>query len=279
MKYIFLIIFLFTQFFETNSLIFIKSIGLFQSASSFDIDLNGNFYVSDIEENNIVKLDSLGNEIVSIGGYGWSESSFDRPVSIITNTLSVYVADENNDRVQRFDKDLNFLSLYSGSSENSAVEFAYPISVEISNIGDLYILESDNNRILKFNLTGEFLTELGGNDAGSFALSNPIDFSIDRRNDVYVLDESSIKVFDQFGNGKIKFDLNFVPQKIELYNNEVILIEENRISFYNPSKQRITKEFKELFDANEQKIIDAIRINDFLYVLTSKKIAKFKLNF
>ena len=204
MKYIILSIYLTIQFFSPYKLIFIKSLGDFQSASSFDIDLHGNFYVSDLEKNNIVKLDSLGNEIVSIGGYGWSESSFDRPISIITNTLSVYVADENNDRVQRFDKDLNFLSLYTGSLENGSIEFAYPISVEISSIGDLYILENDNNRILKFNLTGEYLTEIGGNDAGMFALNNPTDFSIDRRNDIYVLDNNSIKVFDQFGNGIVK---------------------------------------------------------------------------
>ena len=113
MKYNMLLVFISILFTNPNKLVLVMSFGDFKSASSFDIDLNGNFYVSDLEENNITKLDSSGNEIVSIGGYGWSESSFDRPISIITNTLSVYVADENNDRVQRFDKDLNFLSLYS----------------------------------------------------------------------------------------------------------------------------------------------------------------------
>ena len=188
------------------------------------------------------------------------------------------MADENNDRVQRFDKDLNFLSLYSGSSENSIIEFAYPISIEISSIGDLYLLENDNNRILKFNLTGEYLTEIGGNDAGTFALSNPSDFSIDKRNNIYVIDNSSIKVFDQFGNGKAKIDLDFTPHKIELFNNEVILTEEKRIVFYNTTEKRITHEFNDLLKNNEEKIIDVKRRDKNIFILTSKNIVKYKFH-
>jgi hypothetical protein len=151
-----------TQLFETDSLVFIKSFGNFQSAASFDIDLNGNFYVSDIEENNIVKLDSLGNEIVSIGGYGWSESSFDRPVSIITNTLSVYVADENNDRVQRFDKDLNFRTrgkyVIVGIDQPLLANRTYSI-----NFGRAIVDYRENNPIDNFTYvfsTGSYLDSL-----------------------------------------------------------------------------------------------------------------------
>ncbi|MDX1700170.1 MAG: hypothetical protein R3250_06095, partial [Melioribacteraceae bacterium] len=132
------------------------------------------------------------------------------------------------------------------------------------------------NRILKFNLTGEYLTEIGGNDAGIFALSNPLDFCIDKQNDIFVLDDSSIKVFDQFGNGKYKIDLDFTPHKIELSHTEIILIEENRIVFYRTSDKKITNEFKDLFNNLEEKIIDAKRIGNYVYVLSSNKIVKYK---
>ncbi len=61
--------------------------------------------------NEIVKLDTLNNALKSIGGYGWSNSTFDEPVDIYATDLRVYVTDKNNNRVQVFDKDLNFLFL------------------------------------------------------------------------------------------------------------------------------------------------------------------------
>ena len=125
------------------------------------MDLSGNIFVSDIGLNTITKFDSTGKIIINIGGFGWEESTFDEPIDIVTNTLSLYVADKNNNRIQRFDKDLNYISEFSGKKDNGKIEFGYPTCIDISSIGDLYILDSDNYRILKFNLTGEYLQEIG----------------------------------------------------------------------------------------------------------------------
>ena len=164
------IILLLSNFIFCQTIDFVTEFGIFSSASSFDIDLQGNFYVADYYENTITKLDSTGNILNSIGGFGWENASFDQPACIFTTTLSTYVADKNNNRIQRFDKDLNFLSEYSGS-KNSEIEFAYPSCLAISKMGDLFLLDSDNNRILKFSLTGNFLIEIGAQDAGAFCFS------------------------------------------------------------------------------------------------------------
>ena len=179
MKLLLITLFTFSNIIFSQNLAFLKELGKFKSASSFDIDLNGNIYISDNIENTITKLDSSGKTILSIGGFGWNESTFDQPVSVFTNTLSIYVADKNNNRIQRFDKDLNFLSQYNGDNSKNDVEFGYPTCLAISSVGDLFILDSDNNRILKFNLTGDYLSEIGSNDAGNFALDNPKNFSIE----------------------------------------------------------------------------------------------------
>jgi hypothetical protein len=93
-----------------QELILLQEIGSFQSASSIAINQAGFIYVSNAGSNEIVKMDTLGNVIRTIGGYGWSASAFDYPIKIFANTLNVYVADRNNDRIQIFDKDLNYLS-------------------------------------------------------------------------------------------------------------------------------------------------------------------------
>jgi hypothetical protein len=257
-----------------QSLKFTGEFGDFNSAASFDIDLNGNLYVSDINENTITKLDSAGIEILTIGGYGWEESAFDEPVSVFTNTLSVYVADKNNDRIQRFDKDLNFLSLYSGNN-NSNLEFGYPACIVITDIGDLFFLESDNNRILKFNLTGEFLLEIGGNDAGAYALINPINFSSDAEGNIYVLDKNKVKVFDQYGNGKFIYTLDFEPNKIFISGKRILYILNHKIVIFDLKDRRIFKEYKYFENLNEEEIVDAkIKLNK-LFILTSSRILKY----
>ncbi len=143
----------------------VAEIGDFYQASSFSINAAGFIYVTDAGANEIIKLDTLGNELISIGGYGWSESAFDEPVDIFATTLNLYVADKNNHRIQFFDKDLNYLSEFGTNDiDNPDYAFAYPTSCATSNQGDFYILDSDNLRVLKYDLNGNFLIEIGNHD-------------------------------------------------------------------------------------------------------------------
>lgn len=277
MKYLMIIFIIISHLAIAQELQFVNHFGAFNFAASFDVDLNGNIYISDISENTITKLDSAGKEILSIGGYGWEEQTFDEPVSIFSTTLSVYIADKNNNRIQRFDKDLNFLSLFSGEDDDSDITFAYPTCIEISNIGDLYLLDSDNNRILKINLTGEFQLEIGSNDAGLFTLNNPKSFSIDNEGNLYVLDNNEIKVFDQYGNGQLSFDIKFQPHKIHTFGNNLLYIENSRLIQFDMKERKVVREYSNFQELNGDSITDAKIINNFLLVLTPTKITKYKI--
>lgn len=277
MKNTLLISLIFISALSAQTLKFEKNFGEFSSASSFDIDLNGNFYISDVEDNTIAKLNKNGELIISIGGYGWEDSSFDEPIDIVTTTLSIYVADKNNDRIQRFDKDLNFLSSYNGRSENSEIEFAYPSCIKISKIGDMFLLDSDNNRILKFNLTGEFLTEIGSNDAGNFAFNNPKYFSIDNQGNVYVLDENKINILDQYGNAKISYKIDSTPKKIRIIDSKIMYIENSSIIVFDLRDRKIIYRFNEFENRETIFIIDAILMNNLIYILTDNEILTYSI--
>ena len=115
------------------------SIGVFDEASAISINATGFIFVADKATNMIYKLDTLGKALVSIGGYGWQTASFDEPVDIFSSTLDVFVSDKNNHRIQRFDKDLNFVSqLYKREAKNQNARFGYPLGCAVSNLGDLY---------------------------------------------------------------------------------------------------------------------------------------------
>lgn len=265
----------FAQSFEYQS-----SIGDFDDASSFFITANGNVYVTDSDKNEIILLDTLGNEIKTIGGYGWDENSFDDPTDVFADPLTVYVSDLNNHSIKRFDKNLNYISsLYKKESAYSEEQFGYPLSCATSNLGDLYFLDSENKRIMKFDVFGNFITSFGGIDAGKYQLKNPKQLAISSGNNIYIIDGTKIIVFDHFGNG-----INIIETSLELIGirilfDQLIVCTYDEI-FLATLKSGDSKLTKIELSGNETKNIkSAILFNSKFYVLTSNSILIFnKIN-
>jgi len=257
---------------------FNSSFGKFRNASSFSISSAGFIYVSDIGSDEIYKLDTLGNMEKEIGGYGWDEEAFDDPVDVFATPLNVYVSDKNNHRIQRFDKDLNFISQLS-ARENAPLneQFGYPLGCVTSSQGDLFILDSENKRIIKFDLFGNFIQNFGGYEAGEYMLNSPERLAISGNNNIYVLDRDDIKIFDQFGNGAAVFPAETKLNNIKIIFSNLTINNEDEIFFAdlkNPSlklNKLILKDYPEDYKEKPE-IICSLIFNDKLYILTSKEI-------
>ena len=96
--YLSILLFATASYILPQSIIYSGQIGSFTSAKSFSINSLGYIYVSDVSSNEIIKLDTLGKVIKTVGGYGWNESSFDYPVDVFATPLNIYVADKNNNQ-------------------------------------------------------------------------------------------------------------------------------------------------------------------------------------
>lgn len=259
-------------------------LGNFKNATCFSYSQPGYFFVTDYSKNDVYKLDSLGNVIKYIGGYGWDESNFDNPVFIYSNPLNVLVTDQNNHRVQIFDKDLNFITQLSGRNITSGVSnqgdnsFGYPLGCVVSTMGDYYILDSENKRLLKFDPSGKFILQFGGYDAGKYAISAPKCLAITLDNKIIVLDDSSLIIFDQFGNGIIrtKLDENFSTMNIT-YDQFVLC---NKSSIYFSQLNYKGLELKRAlfpdYKFNEE-IVDGLMSGNYLYILMNDRIIVFKM--
>lgn len=254
-----------------------KEIGKFKNASAFYMNEAGIIYVTDSNTDEVYKLDTLGKVLKYTGGYGWNSGEFDNPVNIFATALDVYVCDKNNNRIQRFDKDLNYVSqIYTRESDNQEERFGYPLSVATSNQGDLFILDSENRRIIKFDLLGNFISNFGGFDAGAYALSNPLCFAISKQNNIYVIDGKRLVVFDQYGNGVAKFntDLNF--KKINIIFNNLTVNTNNEIYCSSLTDQFSLSKIS-LEDTNQNNdIVSSLIFGNKLYVLTPKEILIFR---
>jgi DNA-binding beta-propeller fold protein YncE len=256
---------------------FESTFGNFKGASSFFINPAGIIYVTDSVTDEIYMIDTVGIPIYSIGGYGWRESAFDNPVDVFADALKVFVTDKNNHRIQRFDKNLNY-NFQISTRENAIADerFGYPLSAVMSNQGDIFILDSENLRILKFDIFGNFVQNFAGYDYGNYALTNPKQLAISMQNNIFVIDENVILIFDQFGNGigQAEGKQNFSGIKI-IFNELVLNTDEKvfRANLRNP-KLNITEVNLTAYEENI-KIVSALIFNNKLYLLTKNQILVF----
>ena len=256
---------------------FESKIGQFVNASSFYINSAGFIYVSDISTNEITAIDTLGNILKNIGGYGWRQSAFDNPADIFADALKVFVADKNNHRIQRFDKNLNFnFQILTRQSEVEQERFGYPLSAVMSNQGDIFILDSENSRIVKFDIFGNFLQNFGGYDYGNYALQKPLQLAVSMQNNIFVIDGNQIIMFDQYGNGSGKItgieefiSIRIIFEWLTVTSNDKIYIANLR------SPEMSLKEISLDGLENKIEIVSALIFNNKLFVLTKKEILIF----
>ena len=276
MKTFLAIIFFSTTIF-CQTYIFNYSFGKFTSASAFSITSSGFIYIADDGDDSLIKLDTLGNVIKEIGGYGWGESAFDTPTDVFANPLNVYICDKQNHRVQAFDKDLNFISeLSTRERDNPEERFGYPLSCALSSMGDLYVLDSENIRVLKFDLFGNYIQNFGGFDWGIFSLKNPKKLAVNSDNSVLVLDDSVLVIYDQFGNGKDKINLGNTFTSLKISSGTLILNNENEIFMGSFGIGENTLSKINLIGSDERlKILSCSVFNNKLYVLTPNEIFVF----
>ncbi|MBN1465548.1 NHL repeat-containing protein [candidate division KSB1 bacterium] len=167
-------------------------------------DAQGNIYVTDTGNNRLQKFTPYGELISFIGGFGWSKEQFQYPVDLfVYNSLDIFIADYNNNRIERYDKDLNWLASYL-SSENwsTRMQFLFPISVCLSLHGDFFIVDAENDRVVKLNAAFEPELSFGDYDWGQGVLQEASHVYVGKNDNVYVTDSGAHKilVYDYYGN-------------------------------------------------------------------------------
>jgi len=168
------------------------------------IDPKGNLYIADTGNHRVQKFDPQGNFLAEVGGFGWAQEQFQQPIEVCAKSgLDVFVVDYQNQRIERYDKDLHYLSsFYSNPDFEERLQFGFPSGVDLSIHGELFIVDQEHYRVLKVNSFGEPQLSFGDFDWGTGRLEKPSRVEVTRDNHVYVSDESGDRVvaFDYYGN-------------------------------------------------------------------------------
>lgn len=176
---------------------------------AFSIDADGNIFVVDTGNNRILKFGKDGDFLHTVGGFGWEQEEFDRPLDIsVKSLLDVFIADYNNERIERYDKDLNFISsFYSDENELGTLQFGFPASVDISKHGELFICDNENDRVLKLNSFGDPVVSFGDFNWGEGQLELPVKIEVTVNDLVFVSDQglNDVVIYDYYGNFVTRF--------------------------------------------------------------------------
>jgi len=127
------------------------------------------------------------------GSLGSSDGQFDNPRGIaVDSSGNVYVADTNNDRIQKFDSGGNFITKL-GSQGSGDGQFNSPRDVAVDSSGNVYVTDNGNDRIQKLDSLGNFIAK--------WYLSYPLSIAVDSSGNVYVTDQFNYRVqkFDSSG--------------------------------------------------------------------------------
>jgi DNA-binding beta-propeller fold protein YncE len=171
-------------------------------------DTQGNLYVVDAGNNRIQIFDPDGQFVTMWGkaGKGQGEFNFarangDKIGAVTLDTQgNVYVADNANQRIQKFDHNGTFLLQWGGNGTNDG-QFTSPIGIAVDQQGAVYVIDDSRDDVQKFDNQGRFLLKWGshGTDDGQFNYTGKL--TIDGEDNLYVADFANHRVqkFDSQG--------------------------------------------------------------------------------
>lgn len=105
----------------------------------------------------------------------------------IDSSGNIWVADANNDRVQKFNSKGEYLTGF-GLSGTGNGQFDEPMDVAITAAGDLWVTDAGNERVQKFDSTGKYLTQFGSEGTQAGKLTYPKGIAIAPNGNIWVSD-------------------------------------------------------------------------------------------
>jgi DNA-binding beta-propeller fold protein YncE len=133
-------------------------------------------------------------------GAGRGADRFSGPEGVAVDPRgTVYVSDTNNSRIQEFSltgsppraKYLGIIGTKFGSNPGNLDK---PQGVAIDRNGNVYVADSENDRIQEFSSTGQFLQTIGYRGTAPGQMIRPSSVAVDGRGNIYVAEFSNDRI-------------------------------------------------------------------------------------
>lgn len=185
----------------------------FSNPTGIAIDNENNIYVADQNNHRIRKITLDGVVTTFAGGTsGFADgmginAQFNRPSGLtIDSQGNIYITDKNNHRIRKITSNGVVTTLAGDGAIGTAdgigviAQFNNPIGLTIDHQNNIYIADSENNRIRKIAPDG-VVTTLAGNtqgfldgDGSASQFEYPTGLTIDSQGNLYVADRNNHKI-------------------------------------------------------------------------------------
>jgi DNA-binding beta-propeller fold protein YncE len=193
--------------------------GQFNFPRNVAIGPDGSIYVADSGNNRIQVFSPQGQfvrqwgstcklfEKTPLGCQGDGRGQFNEPWGIaVGQDGSVYVSDTWNHRIQKFDSQGNFVTMW-GNFESTGGELGNPKAlygpraVTMGKDGNVYVMDTGNKRVVAYQPDGTFVTQFGGQGLTEGRFDEPVGLAQDQDGNWYVTDtwNHRIQKFDPTG--------------------------------------------------------------------------------
>jgi YD repeat-containing protein len=190
--------------------------GQFSHPDEVNVDNLGKVWVGDQSNGRIEEFSQAGEYLAQFGasGTGAGQFSFGYPIGMTSDKRGrFWIADAKNNRIQKwtipdyvpdYTPALNstFGSLGSGNGQ-----LKHPGDVALDAKGNLWVADSNNNRVEEFSPEGQYLGQFGTSGSGNGQLSRPAAVAIDSKGNFWVADSGNNRVeeFNEKGEYVRKF--------------------------------------------------------------------------
>ena len=193
------------------------------------VDASGNLYIADTDNNRIRKISPggiittvAGTEIAGFSGDGGpaTQAQLNHPEGVAVDASgNLYIADTGNNRIRKISPNGiittvagNGIAGFSGDNgPASQAQLNQPEGVAVDASGNLYIADTDNDRIREVRTDGVIIT-IAGRDAGFSGdggpayraqLNHPEGVAVDASGNIYIADTGNNRIRKISPNGTI----------------------------------------------------------------------------
>jgi uncharacterized protein (TIGR03437 family) len=172
------------------------------------VDLNGYLYIADLHNNRVRRVSPAGTIETYAGSNGDGSSGDGGPATsaqmlsprnvAVDSAGNLYIAEFAAHRVRKVAPN-GLISTAAGTGIEgfrgdggpaTAAQLAFPAGLALDRAGNLYVADSQNQRIREIVSSGQIVTALGGSTA--ITLLTPIAVAVDLAGDIFVADATSV---------------------------------------------------------------------------------------
>jgi len=167
------------------------------------IDKRGVMYCIDEGNKRVIQFGADLVPVREFGGPGAASGLFGKPSFItVDNDLNLIISDDGNQRLSRYNSKLNFVDESPFYDSDDPTKFGYPSGVGVTEYGELWVADYQQNRIAIFNNVGDFEKFVGDFGDPGHQLRTPMKIITDKKKQFIVCDagNSRLVIYDEYGN-------------------------------------------------------------------------------